>query len=142
MRHLEDYIADPQVAVAISNTGGALVATAIDTTGYSRARFIFVFNGGGATTATISGDIGVYKASTSGATYSLITSASLTQASSGVVSGNSIVRIVDVPTDPSNTWLKVSGSHSSTAMNSIALVELYNGLSNPPTSTANQVVTV
>ena len=142
MKHLEDYIADPKIAVAISNTGAALVATAIDTTGFSRARFIFTYNTGAATTATISGDIGIYKATTSGATFSLIAGSVQAQVSSGVVSGASVINIVDVPTDSAYEWLKVSGSLSQTAMYHTAVVELYNGISHPATSTANEVVTV
>lgn len=141
MRHLEDYI-NVKAAVGASSTGGALVGIAVDTTGFSRARFIFQFNNGDATTAAISGNIGIYKATASGGTYALISGAQLTAVSSGVVSATSPVCVIDVPTDASNEWLKVSGNISSTSMSHSAVVELYNGISNPPTSSAQQVVTV
>lgn len=140
-RRLNDSV-DVKNAVSNSNTGGALSAVAVNATGFHRARFIFTFNDGSATTAAVSGNIGIYKASTSGATFNAITNATLTTVSSGAVSGNSLVAVIDVPTDADNPWLKVSGNISSTAMRHNAIVELYHGVSRPPTSSAQQIVTV
>jgi hypothetical protein len=50
--------------------------------------------------------------------------------------------VIDVPTDPSNPWLQVSGSLAASNLYHAAVVELYNGISNPPTSSANQIVTI
>ena len=141
MKQRDDY-ADIKVAVANSSTGGALVGTAINTTGYGRARFIFSFGGDVATTATVSGNIGIWKCATSGGTYTSISSAQLSQVSSGVVSDSTLAMVIDTPTDPDYVWLKVSGSISSTAMCHSAVVELYNGVSLPPSSSLQELVTV
>lgn len=140
-RRLNDSV-DVKNAVSNSATGGALAGVAVDTTGFGRARFVFTFNDGSATTAAVSGNIGIWEASTSGATFTAIGSATLATVSSGAVSGQSLVAVIDIPTDPSNPWMKVSGNISSTSMRHNAVVELYSGISRPPTSSAQQIVTL
>jgi hypothetical protein len=81
--------------------------------------------------------LGVWGASTSGATFSNITS--MAAVTSGVLSNN--VMVIDVPVTPATPWLKVSGgSVLSTAINASAIVELYASVSRPKTSLAQQVV--
>lgn len=140
MKHLEDYI-DVKQAIANSVTSTAVVGIAVDTTGYSRARFVFSLGGTAGIGALSGSQLKIWKASSSGATFSSIASAELAAITSGVVS-NGCVAVIDIPTDASNAWLKVSGSLTSSNLHHNAVVELYNGASNPPTSSANQIVTV
>ena len=140
-KRLNDFV-DVKTAVVNSTTDGALVGVAVDCTGYSRARFIFNFGEGSATTAAVSGNIGIYQASTSGATFSAISSASLATRSSGIISATNINCVVEVPLDATYPWLKVSGNISSTSLRHSCVVELYDGINRPPSSSANQLVTV
>lgn len=142
MRHLEDFV-DVKAAIAPATTDGAVTGIAVNTTGYSRARFIFVIGGTAGTGALSANQLKIWKASTSGATYSSIASAVLTAAiTSGVLSAGAVTCVIDVPTDPDNVWQKVSGNLTSTSLLHAAVVELYNGFSNPPSSSANQLITV
>lgn len=140
MRRLNDQVvAKPAVAVSTgSAAGAAIVATKINATGFSRARFILHI-ASAATTGSLSTGFGVWKAATSGATYALVASAAAV--TSGVLSGgaNNIV-IVDVPTDSANPWLQVSGDFTSATPAHNAIVELYHGVNRPPTQSENQVI--
>ena len=128
--------------VAVAASGGqvgALVGTKVDATGYSRAHFIFNFGNG----AALSAGIGPWQASTSGATYAAIASASLAAVTSGVLSSTSVTLEVDVPISAGTPWLLVSGgSLLSTAVPHSCVVELYNGINRPPTASSIEVVTV
>ena len=53
-------IDDIKQAVSASNTLGLIKGNKVDTTGYSRARFIFSFNNGLVTTGSLSGGGGVW----------------------------------------------------------------------------------
>lgn len=141
MKHLEDYV-DVKVAVAASVTSTAIVATKVDTTGFGRARFIFTLGGTAGIGALSADQAKIWKANTSGATYTSVASAVLGAITSGVLSAGAVVAVIDLPTDPSNPWLQVSGSLAASNLYHAAVVELYNGISNPPTSSANQIVTV
>ena len=135
-------IADVKVAVANSVTSTTIVATAINTTGFGRARFVFNL-GGVAEIGAVSGSaVKIWKASASGGTYTSIASAELAAITSGNISAAGCTAIIDVPTDPDNAWMKVSGSLTSSNMYHSAVCELYNGITRPPTSSANQIVTV
>ena len=136
---------DKQLAVqAVANSAGiagAMVGTSVDATGFGRARFIFSFGANTATTAALSAGIGVWNASTSGATFAAIAGASLAAVTSGVLSNN--VMIIDTVISPASPWLKVSGgSVLSTGIAHSCVVELYKGVSRPPTHTEQQIVTV
>lgn len=138
-RRIND-IADTLQALAVSNWAvGEVAGTLVNATGYGRARFIFNIGPNTATTAAFSAGGGPYKAATSGATFTRVTS--LAAVTSGVLGGN--VMIVDVPVDPAKPWLKISG-HSvlSTAIQFGAVVELYCGMNRPPTTTTPQQVVV
>jgi hypothetical protein len=51
--------------------------------------------------------------------------------------------VIDVPTDPNSRWMVISGgSLLSTALPHSCVVELYNGVQNPPTTSAQQLVTL
>lgn len=141
MKHLEDYV-DVKVAVAASVTSTAIVGTKVDTTGFGRARFIFTLGGTAGIGALSADQAKIWKANTSGATYTSVASAVLGAITSGVLSANAVTAVIDLPTDPSNPWLQVSGNLAASNLYHAAVVELYNGVSNPPTSSANQIVTV
>jgi hypothetical protein len=141
MKHLEDY-ADVKVAIAASVASTAIVATKVDTTGFGRARFIFTLGGQAGIGALSASQLKIWKANTSGATFTSIASAELAAITSGVLSAGAVTAVIDVPTDPSNPWLQVSGSLAASNLYHAAVVELYNGISNPPTSSANQIVTI
>jgi hypothetical protein len=133
---------DVKVAVANSVTSTTIVATKVNTTGYGRARFVFTLGGVAEIGAVSANAVRIWKASTSGATYSSIASAVLAAITSGAISAAGCTAVIDVPTDPDNPWLQVSGSLTSSNMYHSAIVELYKGINNPPTSSANQIVTV
>src|SRR5512139_604626 len=130
MAKRQNDFTDVKVAVANSNTLGALVGTVVDTRTYSRARFIFSFAGGAATTAAVSGNVGVWKAATNttGSVFSSIATAILTTISSGTISAAATVAVIDLPTDPDYPYFKVSGNISSTGLAHSAIVELYDGI--------------
>ncbi len=143
-KRLNDSIVAKQ-AVAVSagvNAGLPIVGTKIDGTGFSRARFIFQL-AAAATTASLSTGLGVWQASTSGATFALITGASAAAVTSGVLSGgaNNIV-VIDVPIGSANPWLQLSGSINQTGAAHSAIVELYSGINRPPTTAEQQVIVV
>jgi hypothetical protein len=141
MKQMEDYV-DVKLAVANSVTSTAIVGVAVNTAGYNRARFVFNL-GGRAEIGAISADaIGIWKASTSGATYTSVALAKLAAITSGAISAAGCVAVIDLPTDGDNTWLKASGSLTSSNLYHSAIVELYNGINRPPTSSAQQIVTL
>lgn len=143
-RRLNDQIVVKD-AVAVSggaNAGLPIVATKIDSTGYARARFIFKL-GNAATTGSLSTGLGVWKASTSGATFALITGASAAAVTSGVLSGGAAnIVVIDVPTDSANPWLQLSGSINQTGVSHSATVELYSGVNRSADAGPNQVIVV
>lgn len=144
MKRLND-LADVKVAVAASaGSVAALVATKVDATGFGRARFIFNVGNGAATTAALSAGIGVWQASTSGATYAEISGSTMAAVTSGTLSSTSVTMVIDVPTSAGTPWLQVSGgSMLSTGVPHSCVVTLYNGLNRPPTSPSHQqLVTV
>jgi hypothetical protein len=99
--------------------------------------------GSAATTGSLSTGLGVWQASTSGATFALIAGASAAAYTSGVLSGgaNNTV-VIDVPVSPSTPWLQLSGSFVSTTPAHSGVVELYSGINRPPTHTSLEVVVV
>jgi hypothetical protein len=138
---------DVMVAVAASaGIVGAIIGTAIDTVTYGRARFVFNFGNGAATTASLSASIGVWKAggtAGSATTYSQYADAWLAAVTSGTLSGTAKTMVIDVPTDPDSRWMIISGgSMLSTAIPHSCIVELYDGINRPPTTSAQQLVTI
>jgi hypothetical protein len=129
---------DEFLAVApTSGAVGALTGIAVNSTGYSRARFVFQLGTGG-TGATF--DATLYKASTSGGTYSSISGASLTQITTGA--GSNLVAVVDTKTDASYPWLKVSGSVGTAAWANGCSVQLYGSAQLPDNDGTQQIVAV
>jgi hypothetical protein len=140
----DQVVAKPAVAVSAGSTAAALavVATKVNGTGFSRARFIFNMGNAGST-ASLSAGLGVWQAATSGATYALITGASGAAVTSGVLSGGlGNIVVIDVPIDGANPWLQMSGSFVSATPAHGAIVELYDSINRPPTTAENQVVVV
>lgn len=134
--------ADVKVAIAASVASAAIVATKVNTTGFSRARFIFTLGGTAGIGALSADQLKIWKANTSGATYSSVASAVLGAITSGVLSAGAVAAVIDLPTDPDNVWMQVSGSLAASNLYHSAVVELYNGINKPPTSSANQIVTI
>jgi len=123
---------------AYSNTAGTVVAwvgTKCDGSGFSRALFVFSFGNGAATTAEFESNLGVWEASTSGATYNSRATAVLgTAITSGVLSGGTVVRLVDMAISSGTPWLRVSGgSNVSTGVPSSCHVLLYDPVARPVT---------
>lgn len=136
----EQILAKPAVAVSAGGAPQAIVGTKVDGTGFSRARFIFQM-GSAATTASLSAGMGVWNASTSGATFTRVSSGSAGAVSSGSLSGGGTnIIIIDVPIASANPWLQLSGDTTSTGVAHSAVVELYDAVNRPPTATALQVV--
>ncbi len=140
-KRLNDSV-DVKVAVANSVSSTTIVASKIDTTGFGRARFIFTLGGTTGIGAVAADAVKIWKASTSGGTYTSVASAVLGAITSGVISAGAVTAVIDLPTDSANPWLQVSGSVTSSNLYHSAVVELYSGINRPPTSSANQVVTV
>jgi hypothetical protein len=136
---LNDHIVAKQ-AVAVSAGGGPnpIVATKVDGTGFSRARFVFNMNPAG-TTGSLQTGLGVWKAATSGGTYAQVASAAAI--TSGVISGAAQpIVVIDVPIDSANPWLQMSGSFLNSGPAHGAVVELYKGVNRPPTQAELQVI--
>lgn len=137
MQRLNDVsLQTPAVAPAV--TSGALTGIAIDATGYSRARFVFHF-GANDNTAALSA-AGVYASSTSGGTYTAISGAALAAVSSGVL--GSKIMVIDTAIPTARPWLKVSGTITLNTIGVSVSAQLYDNVSNPPTHTEQQIVTV
>ena len=144
MRRLSDQTLISE-AVAVSggvNAGLPIVGTLINATGYSRARFIFSL-ASKAGTGSLSTGLGVWQASTSGATFALIAGASAAAVTSGLISagGNNQI-IIEVPVAGATPWLQLSGSINQTGAAHSAIVELYGGINRPSTHSELQVVVV
>ena len=139
----EQVVAKQAVAVSAGGAAGAaIVATKVDATGFSRARFIFNI-GNPAGTGSLQTGLGVYAAATSGATFTLITGASAAAVTSGVLSGgaNNII-VIDVPVSSASPWLQASGSFLNVTPAHGGVVELYSSVNRPPTQAEQQVVVV
>ena len=136
----EQAVAKQAVAVSAGGAPQAIVGTKVDGTGFSRARFIFQMSNA-ATTASVSTGLGVWAASTSGATFARVTNGSAGAVTSGQLSGgaNNII-IIDVPIASASPWLQLSGDTTSTGIAHSAVVELYSGVNRPPTQAELQVV--
>jgi len=140
-KHITDELKDAGVAIALSTTSGAPAATAVDATGYSRAQFRFQFGPNDNTTAALSGSMGVWAATTQGGTYAAIAGAALGAVTSGVLSNN--VMVIDTAIPAAKPWLKISGgSVISSLITYGATVALYDGISRPPTTGAQQLVVI
>jgi hypothetical protein len=140
-KRLNDFV-DVKVAVAPTSSSGAITGIAIDASSYGRARFVFQFGSGAAEIAALSGNIGIWQAATSGGTYANISGANLSAVTSGVMSGAKLAMVIDVPVDADTEWLKVSGNIISSMLFHSAVVELYDGINRPPTTSAQELVTV
>lgn len=132
-------IIDTRLAAAPLTSSAALgtACQKIDGTGYNRARFTFVF---GLPLAGASFDASIWNAATSGATYTVITNAALTEMTSGAAS---CVAIIDTAIDDDKPWLWVSGSgvqNSNWAVGCI--VDLYQGINRKTATGPQQIVSV
>lgn len=120
-----------------ATTAANFTTAPISAGGYNRARFVFSLAQGGANAKL---DAQIYNASTSGATFTSVTNAALTQISTGAGSG--INAIIDMAIDPANPWLCVSGALTSSTWPYSCTVDLYRPDRAPGTSLSQQVVSV
>ena len=137
-------IDDIQQAVSASNSLGLIKGNKINGTGYGRARFIFSFNLGTATTGSLSAGGYVYKAATSSGTYSQVSGTSVAAVSAGVMSSATPIIEIDVPIDPTKPWMQLSSfSIVTTGLYHSVIVQLYKGINRPGTSdSVQQTVTI
>lgn len=137
-------IDDIKQAVSASNTLGLLKGVKVNTTGYNRARFIFSFNNGTATTASLSAGGGVWMSATSGGTYAEVSGTSIAAVTSGVISGATPIIEIDVPTSAGTPWMQLSSySVLSTGLDHSVIVQLYQGMNRPGSSdSVQETVTV
>ena len=142
-RRLNDQIVvKPAVEISTGPAAAALVSIPVDATGYSRARFVVSLKPNG-NSASLSTGLGVWQASTSGATYALISGASAAAITSGLISGGANNNVViDVPVSSANPWMQLSGSIVGSGAPHHGTVELYSGVNRPPTHSELSVVVV
>ena len=133
-------------AVSNSSTNAALVGLAIDSTGYSRAKFVFHFASAVDTASIRASSLGIWAAGIaaqsviSATTYAAIPGAYLAVASGPEISQHALVLDVAIPAG--KQFLKVSGTITSTYVTHSATVELYQPLNAPPTHGSPQPVIV
>ena len=127
-----------KIAVAHSDTSGALVGTAITASGYGRAKFVFTFGTPAADASLLASSIGIWAAGISkslgvetATTYAVIPSAYLAAGSSAGLSNQAAVLDIAIPADKG--FLKVSGAFVTSGFPHNATVELYNPVTAPPT---------
>lgn len=134
----EELLSYSNVAKAIvpiyATTGHAVTATAVNATGFDRALFIIQT---GAMNATAVLGMGVTNSATTNGTYTLITSASLTNVTSAGASG---VYVIDVPVNGSYPFLKLRGTSSTARSYVSAIALLYRGSSKQGTDGYSQYV--
>ncbi|SRR5574343_454227 len=136
-----EFMAAAMVVPPAAVTSTALSASSVNATGYDRATFIFQMGAPSSTDAYLSSGVLIYKASTSGATYSAVTGASFgTHITGGAMSKANFV--IDVNVDKDKPWMKVSASNcSSTGYYSVIAV-CRTAQNNPPTTLSGQMVYV
>ena len=141
MKNLAQQVNIVPALVASNWAVGPVTGIKIDATGFRRARFVFTVGANDGTTAALSTNLGIWQASTSGDTFGSISSAKLAAVTSGVLSNN--VMVIDTLTSSGTPWLLISGgSNLSTAIIMGATCTLYQGVTDPPTASAQQTVTV
>ena len=139
MQKFHDMIATKIVVSPGASASGALTGAKIDATGYSRARFLFALGVPTSTGGNFGFNASIWNASTSGATFTAITSGSLAAITRGQTL--SCIAAIDVAVNPSYPWLYMSGSANSTLNNFAVTCDLYKAVGLPPsTSNIQQVV--
>ena len=136
-KKFESYRAATLAVAPIATTSGALTGIAVNATDWDRAAFIFAF-GVPTETASVSAGLGVWQASTSGATFARVTDASFGLITSGV--GANSVHIIDVNVDQSYPWLKISGQLVNNFFPTACICELSSPKDLPPTALSYQIV--
>jgi hypothetical protein len=136
-KRINDVGTSTEALVNSNHPVGGVDGTKINAAGFSRVRIMFQFGANSGTTAALSSGLGLYQASTSGATFALVTS--LAAVTSGVLCRQ--VMVIDAPIASASPWIKVSGgSILSTAIQASAVATLYTPVSRPPTALEQQVV--
>lgn len=140
-KKFSDYMAAVTAVTPIftAGTGEALVGSSINATGFDRATFIFTL-GGITGTGYMSSGLGIWNASTSGATYSQVNGASF--GSIGSTAASSANYVIDMNVNPDYPWLRVSGIITSSSWYIGCACVLRTPQSAPPTSLSGQIVTL
>lgn len=122
-------------AVNPCTTSGALTGVKIDATGTDRVAFIFSF-GIPLAGAALSSGCGIWKAATSGATFTRA-GASFGELTTGAMSN--MTAVLDCKVDRAKPWLLVSGmmNTSNIPLSVIAVLDNYDA--KPPTSLSNTI---
>ena len=127
MEQLDRYIKTVQAIVPIhATTGHATTATEVNAIGFDRAQFIIYI---GAMDATCVVEMAVHQASSSGGTFSAITSGELTNVTSA---GATKLYMIDVPVSGSSPYLKLVGTCGTARCLIGATCNLYRGSSTYP----------
>lgn len=130
---------DIKQAVSCSNTLGLIKGVEIDASGYGRARFIFSFNNGTATTGSIRAGGGVWHAAATGGTFTERTGTSMAAITSGTLSDATPIVEIDVPIAPGYPFLQLSSySILSTGVEHSVIVQLYRGIDVPDSTDSVQ----
>lgn len=129
-------LSDTKQAVTPLTSSAALTPIPLDCTGYGRVKYTFNL---GLSLAGGSFNASIFQASTSGATFSAITSGSLTVISSV---STPCVAVIDVPVVNSYPWQEVSCAVANSNIPVGVVAELYRPVNVERGSSAQQTVTV
>lgn len=136
-KKFEDYC-DVKLAIApVANVSGALTSRYIDATAWNRATFVFSFGTPSANASVVAG-LGVWQATTSGATWARVTGASFGAISTGI--GSNATHVVDIRVDQTYPALIVSGALASSYWPLSCSCILSEPQSKPPTASSYQIV--
>ncbi len=129
-------VSDTKQALAPLTSSAAMTAIPLNCTGYGRVKYTFNL---GTSLAGGSFNASIFNASTSGATFTAITSGSLAVISSV---STPCVAVIDVPVDNAKPWQEVSAAVANSDIPVSCVAELYRPVNVSRGSTAQQTVTV
>ena len=137
-------IDDIQPAVSITSTSSEIYGLAIDTSGYSRARFIITLNNGAAGLGSLVATGGIWKCATESGTYAVGGATSVAAVTSGIMSGSHVIVEIDVPCENDYPFLKMSSySVAGTTIFVSAICQLYDPVHRPDSGRdVQQTVTI
>jgi len=118
----------PAIVPIEGTTNHALTATAVNATGFDKALFVIAT---GAMSATAVMTMKATQSSASAGTYSVITSAQLTNVSN---TGASKVYLLEVPVVAATPYLKLRGTSGTARVTAGAVAILYGGSNTKPAS--------
>lgn len=134
-KKFSEYNAVKNAVSPIADTSGALTGVKINATGADRVAFIFSF-GTPSADAYLSSGCGIWKAATSGATFTRA-GASFGAITTGA--GSNMTAVLDVNVDRAKPWLLVSGQLDSNFWPMSVVAVLSNFDNRPPTSLSSTI---